>query len=433
MLYQIIKSKLYHITISCILICFAPWGLATSLPLPQPVAPLFIDSPTDFTDNAATFKTYLSRESLLAMQRAIDHYQNLAGTQYWPTIKGQKLLSFGDIDRSLPQVRHKLRVLGDLDEANCESLGDLFDITLHEAVISFQQRHGLKTDGIIGPNTRRLLNLGLQQRANLLQLNLERAEATLTLLQDNDSPLVLVNIPAFKLHLIDNQRELLSMKTIVGRKKRTTPVFNTEIDRIVINPSWHVPMSIAYKDILPALQKNPDYLSKNDLKLVRGWGPGKAHLTQDELDMEHFYLGKNYQRIWQAPSKQNTLGAVKFLTNSHYAVYLHDTSAKKLFDEPTRAFSSGCIRVQKPKLLAEQLYLLGFNTQTPALDSFFSQDETKTLALDTPIPLHVIYLTAWADNQGQLQFRKDIYRKDRALLLTLEAQNKHNSKNFQDK
>lgn len=370
--------------------------------------------------NAEDVKHHISDlNQIQLLQQAYDKYLTLAATTPWHKIPKGPLLRFGDSHPHVPLIRKKLIILGDLSLSSCSSISDhLFDIELHEALEKFQKRHGTKTDGIVGPETRLTLNVPLQKRADQLYVNLLRLQS----FSPNTDRYIQVNVPEFKLHLIEQGKPILSMKTIVGKKKRKTPIFETEVNRIVFNPSWHVPKSIAYKDIVPELEKDPSYLKKVRLSLVTGWGDNKRFIAAEDIDYDKLYKGENYQRFWEAPSSSNTLGSVKFLTSGPYSVYLHDTSAKRLFNESKRAFSSGCIRVEQPRQLADQLMRMTQGWKSQKLDPLFKQKETKHIRLLDPIPLHVTYWTAFIDLEGQLNFRNDLYKRDRYDLTRLKEE-----------
>ncbi|WP_286238408.1 L,D-transpeptidase family protein [Neptuniibacter halophilus] len=350
------------------------------------------------------------------MQQALLYYRELAATHDWPAIPKGPYLRLGDTHPHIALLRSKLLLLNDLDaSAYIPGQEQVMDPALEQALKNFQQRHGRKVDGILGPGSRRELNISPGQRADQIQLNIHR--------QSNFTPrtdrYIQVNIPEFRLRLFEHDKPVLNMKTIVGRSKRKTPVFDTEVDRIVINPSWHVPKSIAYKDILPALKEDPEYLTKINLKLVTGYGNQQKVLPASELDQDRLYRGDNFQRFWEPPGEGNTLGKVKFLTSGPYAVYLHDTSAKRLFESDRRAFSSGCIRLEQPRQLADELMRMTHGWSKTRLDPLFSQTRQRYLKLPDPIPLYVIYWTSFIDDQGRLNFRPDLYKRDRHELAQL--------------
>lgn len=374
--------------------------------------PLESNTITDITlpHETAPIAPTLLQQQVLRMHAELTYYLNLAETAQWDRIGHGPLLKEGDKHPQVIQLRERLLQLGDLDNGqNCQVNRDsTFDSHLTQALQRFQLRHGAKIDGVLGPQTRRLLNIRPEKRAEQIGVNLSRIEA----FQPNTDRYILVNIPEYKLRLFEQGRSILKMKTIVGRKKRKTPVFDTQINRIVVNPSWHVPKSIAYKDIIPALKEDPDYLKKTNLQIVTGWGKGKKFIPTEELDYDKFYKGSNYQRIWGPPSKSNALGSVKFLTDDHRSIYLHDTNAKGLFEKNNRAFSSGCIRVEQPRKLADELMRMTRGWDELKLDPIFERSETHQINLPDPIPLHVTYWTAFVDEEGFMNFRNDPYRFD---------------------
>ncbi len=340
----------------------------------------------------------------------------LAVKMEWPRLNRTRLLSFGDYHPQVSVLREMLIHLGDLKETQDEMQSQLFDLELHHALIRFQKRHGAKADGILGPATRRQLNISPQTRAEQILLNIYRMNS----FQPEKDQYIQVNVPDYKLHLFDQGVVTMSMKTIVGKRKRKTPIFSTDINRVVVNPSWYVPKSIAYKDILPIYEKDPSYLDKKNLKVITGWGAQRKLIPDEEVDLERMYKGESYQRLWEPPGEENTLGKVKFLTNGPYSVYLHDTSARRLFDEDKRAFSSGCIRVEQPKKLADALLKMSNQLPVTQVDALFSQTETTQIKLNNPIKLYVTYWTSWVDPEGNLNFRDDLYRRDRYELSQLK-------------
>ena len=356
------------------------------------------------------------QDQLDQLHSEMNKLEELSLNVTWPILKKTRLLSFGDYHHQIPVLREMLIHLGDLNESLNEKQSPLFDLELHHALIRFQQRHGNKADGILGPATRRQLNITPSARSEQILLNIYRMNS----FQPENDQFIQVNVPDYKLHLIDHGIETLTMKTIVGKRKRKTPIFTTEVNRVVVNPSWYVPKSIAYKDILPIYKEDPAYLDKKNLKVVTGWGAQRKLIPAAEVDLEKMYKGESYQRLWEPPGEANTLGKVKFLTNGPYSVYLHDTSAKSLFSEDKRAFSSGCIRVEQPRKLADALLRMSNQIPLAEVDDLFSRTKTTRVKLQKPIKLYVTYWTSWVDKTGNLNFRDDLYRRDRYELSQLK-------------
>ncbi len=346
------------------------------------------------------------------LQQAIGFYQTL-NTLPWPALrKTNKLLRLEDSHPDLAIMRHQLLLLGDLPapytDAAVSDSNAYFDSQLEQALMHFQQRHGIKVDGILGPQSRKALNISPAHRIQQLALNIHRQKQ---FADKTSTRFIQVNIPEFRLRLFDQQKLLLEMKTIVGRKTRKTPVFDTHVQALVINPSWNVPRSIAFKDILPRWQADPGYLNRKNLRVLSGWN-SPTPIPAEDIDLNKMYQGDEFQRLWEPPGVGNTLGRIKFVSRSQYSIYLHDTSAPRLFNEHHRAFSSGCIRVAKARQLADALLALS-EPESVSLEPILSHSRTQTLPLQQPVNLHVTYWTAWISPQGTLNFREDLYKRDR--------------------
>ncbi len=365
-----------------------------------------------------------------SLESAIDFYRFLHESGQWSPISDGPLLKLGDAHPQVVELRKLLQLYGDFDlGAEILEPVELFDLQLHHALQHFQQRHGAKADGVLGPKTRRLLNVSPQQRIDQIALNiyrqrqlgLENIEWTNTALdeaelevttQENSSRYLQVNIPEYRLRLYDQDKVLLEMKTIIGRRSRQTPSFSAEIKSLVVNPSWNVPRSIAYRDILPKWQKDKTYLARHNLRVIAGWDMPRVVVPDEQIDLESMYRSPAYHRIWEPPSDKNTLGRLKFQLNAGNSIYLHDTKNPHLFESEVRAFSSGCIRLEKPRILADML-LQQSNQWTPQqLEPLFENTDTHRIRLETPIPVHITYWTAWLDDKGILNFADDLYHRD---------------------
>ncbi len=342
----------------------------------------------------------------------------------WPPLSGP-LLRWGDQHPQVVEIRKRLRALGDLvvhseplqpyglrsvaSSSATEGAAEMrFDTELEWAVRRFQARHGLKEDGVVGPQTRRALNVAPGLRLHQLRLNQQRQAQVAAQMVGR---YIHINLPAYELRLLEAGQVRLAMKTIIGRRDRPSPTLNSEIRSLVINPPWNVPRSIAFKDILPHLEEDPDYLASQNMLLVEGWSQPLTVLPVGALDSSRLYRGANMQRLHQPPGPGSALGLIKFDFPNPYSVYLHDTPARKLFAAERRAFSSGCIRLEEPHLLADLLVEGDDNLQT-RLEEFRNQPATRHLRLTEPIPLFITYWTAWVDEEGVLQFRDDLYRLD---------------------
>lgn len=287
-----------------------------------------------------------------------------------------------------------------------------FDEDLKTAVISFQKKHGLYADGIVGSLTQKFLNMSAEEKINKIRLNLERMR---WLPRDLGEKYLLINIPEFRLKMIENDDIKLSMNVVVGEKKHPTPIFSDEMSYVVLNPTWNIPQSITKKEIIPKLMKDPNYLVSKGIDIYESWHPESEKMnSQDIIDafiLEEAGSLPNF-RLKQSPSSQNPLGRMKFMFPNKHAVYLHDTPAKSLFGNARRAYSHGCIRLAQPEALLSAIGQVEKNLTPSKVDTILKDANEKSLGLNKKIPIHIVYLTSWVDEHGQLQFREDIYNYD---------------------
>ena len=310
-------------------------------------------------------------------------------------------------ENSLNEVNPEIEKLS----ANCENI---FDEDLKNAVISFQKKHGLSSDGVVGGQTQRFLNISADKKISIIRLNLERMR---WLPRDLGEKYLLVNVPEYKLRLYENNHIILNMAVIVGDKKFPTPIFSDKMSYVVLNPSWNIPDSIAKNEIIPKLLKDPNYLADKGIDIYAGWNgtPEKVdskNIIDGAILEDEEYL-KNF-RFSQTSNHDNPLGKMKFMFPNKYSVYIHDTPAKSLFANARRAYSHGCIRLSKPEellsIIANEDKNLNIEKVNEILSSKVSE---KSIGLDKKIPIHIIYLTSWVDENGILQFREDIYNFDK--------------------
>jgi L,D-transpeptidase YcbB len=354
------------------------------------------------------------------LKQALAQYRAVAAKGGWPTIPGgnQVRLKKGDRNRLVALLSLRLMLSGDLDVINGGD-GGRFDHTLEEAVIAFQRRHGLKADGVVRQETLKALNVPVEKRIRQIELNLERWR---WFPQDLGTRYILVNIPDYTLEVVNENRIVMDMRIIVG--KRTirnkvdphTPVFSGRMTHLEINPYWNVPYSIATREILPELKKDPLYLSKKNMFLFSG--KGKIDPTTVDWTKIH---EKNFKyQIRQDPGAFNALSRIKFLFPNRFDVYLHDTPTRNLFKSSERDFSHGCMRIEKPVDLA--VYLLNDPAEWSEnkVLSTIRKGRNRPVYLPEPIDIHVQYWTAWVDGGGQVQFRDDVYRYDPMLELALK-------------
>ncbi len=346
---------------------------------------------------------------LPALEKALARYRQLAAQGDWPQVPDGPALKEGDQNERIPFLKQRLVASGDLVAQ--ASQGDLFDPALKEAVQRFQTRHGLSADGVVGAKTLTELNVPISKRIRQLAASLERCQPLPQLLEPRH---ILVNIADFTLKLFEDGKPVLSMPVIVGKTYRQTPVFNGRISSLVLNPSWEVPHSIATKDLLPKIKKNPGYLSQLHLRVFQGWKPS-AEIDPAAIDWTTLSTSRFPYRLRQDPGPTNALGRVKFLFPNPYDVYLHDTPAQELFQKDSRTFSSGCIRIAKPLDLAVYLLQGTKLNSMDALTAAIAREKTQSVPIPSPIAVHIVYMTAWVDSEGIIQFRPDIYNREPAL------------------
>lgn len=344
------------------------------------------------------------------LEKALQYYQELADGGEWPMVPTGPTLHEGELGPRISLLRARLVAGGDLAEATAEG-EERFDAPLAAAVRSFQDRHGLKADGVVGAATLAALNVPIGERLRQLRVNLLRCQP---LPETLGARFIFVNIADFSLQLFEEGRPVLSMPVIVGKTYRQTPVLNSIVSVVVVNPSWEVPYTIARKDILAHIRKEPDYLQQHNFRVFRGWSKDSEELDPAEIDWSNLSAKKFPFRLRQEPGAANALGTLKFLFPNEHDVYLHDTPARELFRRESRTFSSGCIRIARPLDLAVHLLRGTPLGEAEALNAAIAGGKTMQVRTPSPIAVHVVYMTAWVDTDGVLQFRPDIYSRDGA-------------------
>jgi len=339
------------------------------------------------------------------INHALEKYIQIQEKGGWPRLPANIILKKDDISGHVLTLRKRLEITGDLVAVNKGDLS-LFDAELEEAVKKFQYRHGLVVDGVVGPKTLAALNISVETRIKELLLNQERI---FKLFDTNIDRFILINIPAYELKVIENSREVLKMKAIVGHTGSKTPVFQDELEYIVFNPTWRIPIRKTVRDIIPIIKRDPAYLERKNIRVFDGWGEDAKELSPEEIDWDSYNLNNFDLMLEQAAGPENELGRIKFMFPNQYLVYIHDTPDKELFAYNERAFSSGCIRVEKPLDLA--LYCLkdqaGWDLNR--IISVIDKAEPEEVYLEEPIPIVIVYWTAWVDEAGLIHFRRDIY------------------------
>jgi murein L,D-transpeptidase YcbB/YkuD len=322
------------------------------------------------------------------LKAGIRRYRALAD-EPWPALElpeGLRKLEAGDTAEVVARIRHRLQLLG--DHAN-DDTGPGYDSTLALAVRRFQLRHGLQSDGVIGPAFLQAINVPLAQRLRTMLINMERLR---WVPEGQPSDLLVVNIPEFRLHVYEQGREVMSMDVVVGASATRTVIFADTLSQVVFSPSWTVPASITRNEILPRLRSDPAYLSRNNMEIIGG----RASSPE----------------IRQRPGPNNALGRVKFLFPNSYNIYMHDTPSHGAFALEQRAFSHGCIRLSRPQELAEYLLRNDPTWDAERIRQAMYRGRETVLQLQEKRPVRIGYFTAWVDGEGWLNFRDDVYGHD---------------------
>ena len=344
-------------------------------------------------------------------------YREIAAAGGWSPIADGPTMKLGMNDPRVPALRHRLQVTRDLD-ATPETYpqSQEFDASLEAALKRFQERHGLTADGAVGPGTRAALNVPVSARIDQIRVNLERARWVLHEIQGD---FVLVDVAGFYVSYFKNDEPVWTSRVIVGKEGRETPIFKSMIRYVVFNPTWTIPSGILVKDKLPVLKRDPGYLKRSRIKVIDSAG---REVNPYTVNWSAYGAGRlpPYQFV-QVPGPDNALGLVKIMFPNPYQVYLHDSPAKSLFEQDTRLFSSGCIRVQKPFELTELVLNDPVKWNKAAIDAVVATGKTQTVNLAKPVPVLILYWTAQPRSDGQVIFRNDVYDRDAATLAALDS------------
>jgi murein L,D-transpeptidase YcbB/YkuD len=349
------------------------------------------------------------------LQSALVQYRHLADAGGWPSLPDGPTLHPGDRAAAVTALRARLAREG--MDGPVGAGGELFDAPLEAAVRRFQARHGLDVDGAVGRQTRLALNTPASARVGQIVANLERRR---WLGEAPGRRQVRVNVAAFTLEAVEGPEVALRMRVIVGRPYRPTPEFADRIRYLVLNPYWEVPPKLAVQDKLPLIRRDPGYLAREHMRVLRGWGEQARELDPAQIDWWRVKTPLPF-RLRQDPGPWNALGRIKFMFPNVHDVYLHDTPARELFAHAERGFSSGCIRVEQPLALADWLLADDPQWSPQALRAAIDSGQTRTVNLRQPVPVYLLYWTAWVDGDGVVQFRRDIYERDAPLAAALAA------------
>ena len=353
-----------------------------------------------------------------ALRNKLAEYRTLVDQGGWPSVPAGETLKPGRQDPRIKIVRQRLAVTGEMAREGLDSA--VFDDDLKEAVKRFQKRHNLHEDGIIGKQTLAAMNVPVAARIQQIIINMERYR---WLTRDReDHRFVVVNIASFEAGAGRPGELDLTMPVIVGTHYHKTPVFSDEIKYVVINPYWTLTPSIARNETLPQLKKDPHYLKKHNMRIFDGWGPDAKELDATTMDWSQISKkDMNRYRVRQDPGPNNALGILKLVFPNEYNVYLHDTPAHGLFKQQRRAFSHGCIRMDRPAEMAA--WVLGGEAEgwnVERVNEIVASQKRQVFVPDQPVPVYILYRTAYVSlKDDTLYFSEDIYGRDDLLAKAL--------------
>ena len=336
---------------------------------------------------------------------AVNTYRNIVAGGGWPVVPAAKTLKLGMDEPAVATLRKRLMISGDLSTR--AGMSSLFDTYVEGAVKRFQARHGLPADGMLGKFSFAALNVPADTRLRQLEINLERLSQRMSADARPFGRYVMVNIPGAEIEAVEGGRVAQRHTAIVGRPSRPTPVLESQISELNLNPYWHAPKSIVLKDIIPLMRKDPSYLKDNGIRLYDAAknevDPRFVNWQTDEAVNYHFK---------QDPSRINAMRAAKINFPNKHAVYMHDTPQQGLFDKLVRFESSGCVRVRNIRDLLTWLAkdTPGWNRQS--LETTIAAGERTDALLTQPVGVYFTYISAWSVADGVVQFRDDVYGRD---------------------
>ncbi len=350
------------------------------------------------------------------LREALVELRELRAAGGWGTIPPGPALEGGSVDERTPLLRRRLALTGDGGVAAdaMDLRVDSVDSTLEAAIRSFQHRHGLNEDGVVGPATLAALNVSVERRIEQVRINLERAR---WLSRDLPGTFVVVNVAGAKVDFVQDGRVELETRAVVGTASNETPSFTAPMLWVELNPAWTVPSGIV-GEVLGRVARDPGYLAAQAMRVLDGSG---REVAASQIDFSRYSAADFPWVFRQDPGPLNPLGRIKLMFPNKYHVYLHDTPARGDFAREERLFSHGCIRVDDPTGLAELVLgnPLVWNRET--LQAAIATGKTVTIRLPHPVQVFVLYRTAWVDSEGTLHFYRDVYDRDDAILAQLDA------------
>lgn len=347
-----------------------------------------------------------------ALKRYLAQYRELAKRYSFTAIPYSEVIKPGTSHPSLSAIDKRLSELGYLDETTADNAAiTTYDKGMENRIRRFQTDHSLKADGVIGAGTMAALNVPYARRVEQIRINLERARWLSANLKEN---YLIVNLAGYELLLFKDNTLNWRTDIIIGKVDTKTPLFKSKLKYLVVHPTWTVPRSI-FPEIIGHLKKDPDYLKKKRFNVVEGSG---TPVNVDNIDWQTVNAKSFPYWFVQQPGDDNSLGQIKFIFPNQYAIYLHDTPSKNLFERTDRAFSHGCIRVKDPLVLADKLLNANANWTPTSLSEKLAEGKTENIFLDEPLDILIMYWTV-STREGKLRFYNDIYQRDPVLIEAL--------------
>lgn len=353
-------------------------------------------------------------EDYLRLKSALAGFRAIEAAGGWAEIPPGPPIGRGERGRRVARLVRRLSATGELRGTVADTV---MDARLERAVGDFQSRNGIPRSGLVGEATRKVLNVPVSARIRELELNLERWRWLPAELGPRH---VRVNIPAFRLDLVREGRIERSLRVVVGKRRSPTPVFSATLNYLEVNPTWTVPPTLVFKELVPAMKHHRDYLAEHGMFVTT---LGTQRDTLDSKEIEEIEWSKLYPDsfpylVVQSAGPENPLGRIKLMCPNEYDIYLHDTPQRERFIDAARDYSHGCVRVSEAIELADSLLGLAV-ADTMHLDSLTASGQWRRIRFPQRMPVHFLYWTAWADSGGAVNFRPDIYgldqRLDRAL------------------
>jgi len=379
-----------------------PWATNTA-----PEANTVPDSFEETAPLQRTLTPTLSEQSIAAMTAAIERYRNIAASGGWPRVSAGERLELGVRDARVAQVRERLVATGDMIATPGDAY--VYDDAVVEGVKRYQTRNGLEPDGIVGRRTVAAMGVSVHTRIRQLEINIRRLSA---LMPKIERRYVFVNIAGQEVEAVNNGTVEFNERVIVGRETRQTPEITSQVTSITFNPYWYVPKSIAMADMLSKIRANPGYLKRQGIRVLQGWGDNIRELDPAKIDWSNPRVNEAYY-LRQDPGPGNSLGSLKINFPNNDAIFLHDTPTKTLFGRQERNFSSGCVRVRNVRGLVTWL-VAGDDASwdEQRVEGMVKAGHYQNVSLGKPVPIYLVYLTAWATPDGIVNFRDDVYDRD---------------------